>query len=114
MPEIDTTLGHLRQKRGFSAIKLAQITNISRQTIYAIEAGTYVPNTAVALRLARALDTTVEDLFKLPDDEPAPAAPVEQVMLLPGCDTLQPGQPVQLCKVDDRLMASPPPAVQWY
>ena len=114
MPEIDTNLGQFRQKRGYSAIQLAQITSVSRQTIYAIEAGTYVPNTAVALRLARALDTTVEDLFKLPDDEPAPALPSEQVTLLPGCDALQPGQPVQLCKVDTLLMASPPPAVQWY
>lgn len=114
MPEINTNLGQLRQKRGYSAIQLAQITSVSRQTIYAIEAGTYVPNTAVALRLARALDTTVEELFRLPDDEPAPALPSERVTLLPGCDALQPGQPVQLCKVDNLLMASPPLAVQWY
>jgi len=112
--EIDTSLGQLRQKRGFSAIQLAQITGVSRQTIYAIEAGSYVPNTAVALRLARALDTKVEDLFKLLDDEPAPAPPTEQATLLPDCDALQPGQPVQLCKVDNLLMASPPPAIQWY
>ncbi len=112
--EIDTNLGQLRQKRGFSAIQLAQSTGVSRQTIYAIEAGTYVPNTAVALRLARALDTKVEDLFRLPEDEPAPALPSEQVTLLPGCDVLQAGQPVQLCKVDNRLIASPPLAVQWY
>lgn len=112
--EIDTNLGQLRQKRGFSAIQLAQFTGVSRQTIYAIEAGTYVPNTAVALRLARALGTKVEDLFKLLDDEPAPAPPTEQATLLPDCDTLQPGQPVQLCKVDNLLIASPPPAIQWY
>ncbi len=112
--EIDTHLGQLRQKRGFSAIQLAQLTGVSRQTIYAIEAGTYVPNTAVALRLARALDTKVEDLFKLPDDAPAPVLPSEPVTLLPGCESLQPGQPVQLCKVDNLLVASPPLAVQWY
>jgi putative molybdopterin biosynthesis protein len=114
MPEIDTNLGQLRLKRGYSAIQLAQITGVSRQTIYAIEAGTYVPNTAVALRLARALDTKVEDLFALPDEDPAPALPSSQVTLLPGCDVLQPGQPVQLCKVDTRLIASPPLPVQWY
>ena len=114
MSEIDTNLGQLRQKRGYSAIQLAQITGVSRQTIYAIEAGTYIPNTAVALKLARALDTKVENLFKLPEDQPAPALPTEQVTLLPGCDALQPGQPVQLCKVDRRLIASPPLAVQWY
>src|ERR1017187_9753679 len=114
MSEIDTNLGQLRQKRGYSSIQLAQITGVSRQTIYAIEAGTYVPNTAVALKLARALDTKVEDLFKLPEDQPAPALPTEQVTLLPGCDALQPGQPVHLCKGDRRLSASPPLAVQWY
>jgi putative molybdopterin biosynthesis protein len=114
MPEIDTYLGQLRQKRGLSAIQLAQITGVSRQTIYAIEAGTYVPNTAVALRLARALDTKVEDLFALPDEGPAPSLPSSPVILLPGADALQPGQPVQLCKVGSRLMASPPLPVQWY
>src|ERR1700758_1189832 len=88
MPEIETNLGQLRQKRGFSAIQLAQITGVSRQTIYAIEAGTYVPNTAVALRLARALETKVEDLFTLPDDEPAPELPTTQVNLLPGVGSL--------------------------
>lgn len=114
MPEIDTNLGQLRQKRGYSAIQLAQITGVSRQTIYAIEAGTYVPNTAVALRLARVLETKVEDLFTLPDDGPPPVLPSSQVTLLPGADALQPGQPVQLCKVDSHLIASPPLPVQWY
>ena len=114
MPEIDTNLGQLRQKRGYSAIQLAQITGVSRQTIYAIEAGTYVPNTAVALRLARALNTKVEDLFALPEEGPVPELPSEQAFLLPGGDPLQPGQPVQLCKVDKELIASPPLPVQWY
>lgn len=114
MPEIDTNLGQLRQKRGYSAIQLAQITGVSRQTIYAIEAGTYVPNTAVALRLARALETKVEDLFTLPDEDPAPELPSSTVTLLPGGDVLQPGQPVQLCRVDTQLIASPPLPVQWY
>jgi putative molybdopterin biosynthesis protein len=114
MPEIDTNVGQLRQKRGYSAIQLAQITGVSRQTIYAIEAGTYVPNTAVALRLARALDSRVEDLFALPDEGPALVLPSEPVTLIPGADALQPGQPVQLCRVDAHLIASPPMPVQWY
>jgi putative molybdopterin biosynthesis protein len=114
MPEIETNLGQLRQKRGYSAIQLAQITGVSRQTIYAIEAGTYVPNTTVALRLARALGTKVEAIFALPDEGPPPVLPSESVTLLPGADALQPGQPVQLCKVGTHLVASPPMPVQWY
>ena len=55
MPEIENNLGKLRQQRGFSAIQLAALVDVSRQTIYAMESGTYVPNTALALKLAKAL-----------------------------------------------------------
>jgi len=114
MTEIVTNVGHLRQKRGFSASQLAKVVGVNRQTIYAIEAGTYVPNTAVALKLARALETKVEDLFALADSIPAPELPSETVTLLPGSDALQPGQTVQLCRVNRELVASPPMPVQWY
>ncbi len=66
MPEIENHLGTLRQKRGISAAQLARTVGVTRQTIYAMEAGSYVPNTAVALRLAQALEVKVEDLFTLP------------------------------------------------
>src|SRR5438132_7342394 len=110
MPEIETSLGTLRRKRGFSAIHLAEQVGVSRQTIYAMEAGTFVPNTAVALRLARALDTTVEELFTLADSLPAPNLRSERAVLLPGpgSATVQAGQAVQLCRVEKRLMGSAP------
>ena len=114
MPEIETSLGTLRRKRGLSAIQLAATVGVSRQTIYAMEAGTYVPNTAVALRLARALDTTVEELFSLPGGEPEPNLRSERAILLPGSAIVQEGQTVQLCRVEKRLMASAPSPVPWY
>jgi putative molybdopterin biosynthesis protein len=114
VPEIETTLGELRRKRGLSAIHLASAVGVSRQTIYAMEAGTYVPNTAVALRLARALDTTVEELFALPGAAPERALRTEQAVLLPGSPEAPQGQAVQLCRVDKRLMASPPSPLAWY
>jgi putative molybdopterin biosynthesis protein len=114
MSEIETTLGKLRRKRGLSAIQLATAVGVSRQTIYAIEAGTYVPNTAVALRLARALDATVEDLFALPGASPTPSLRSESAVLLPGSAPQQPGQAVQLCRVEKRLIASAPSPVPWY
>ncbi len=114
MPEIETTLGTLRRKRAISAIELAATVGVSRQTIYAMEAGTYVPNTAVALRLARALDATVEELFTLPGDAPISNPRSEMAALLPGSEPIQTGQAVQLCRVDKRLMASAPSPVSWY
>jgi putative molybdopterin biosynthesis protein len=113
-PAIENTLGAARQKRGLSAAHLAALAGVSRQTIYAMEAGSYVPNTTVALRLARALETPVEELFSLPDEDSAEDLRKEQATLLPGSEPPQPGQPVQLCRVDRRLIASPPSPVRWY
>ena len=58
--EVQTNLAQLRAKRAISAANLATEAGVSRQTIHAIEAGLYVPNTAVSLKLARILGTTVE------------------------------------------------------
>ena len=113
MPEIENHLGTLRQKRGISAAQLARTAGVTRQTIYAMEAGSYVPNTAVALRLAQALEVKVEDLFSLPQAEPT-GIRSEEATLLPGSEALHPGQPVQLCRVNKRLVASPPSPVPWY
>jgi putative molybdopterin biosynthesis protein len=114
MSEIENHLGTLRQKRGLSAAHLARAAGVTRQTIYAMEAGSYVPNTAVALRLAQALQVTVEDLFALPSGSQLAGLRSEEATLLPGSDTPQPGQPVQLCRVNKRLVASPPSPVPWY
>jgi molybdate-binding protein/DNA-binding XRE family transcriptional regulator len=93
---------------------LAATVGIGRQTLYAIEAGSYVPNTAIALRLARALQAGVEDLFALPDSFTAPDFPSGHAALLPGSGAPPPGQPVQLCRVDDRLVASVVSPVRWF
>ena len=114
MSGIETNLGKLRRRRGLSAIHLAAAAGVSRQTIYAMEAGTYVPNTAVALHLARALGTTVEELFSLPGGVPAPHLRSERAVLLPGSAAVREGQAVQLCRVEKRLMASAPSPVPWY
>ncbi len=114
MSGIENKLSALRQKRGIPAARLAKAAGITRQTIYAMEAGSYVPNTAVALRLAKALDSTVEDLFSLSEEPGQTEARMEQATLLNGSGAPQPGQPVELCRVDKRLFASVPSAMPWY
>jgi molybdate-binding protein/DNA-binding XRE family transcriptional regulator len=42
---------------------MAELVGVKRQAIYDIESGRYLPNTEVALRLARHLGCRVEDLF---------------------------------------------------
>src|ERR1035437_8708891 len=62
---VESRLSELRKRRGIAAAELARAAGVSRQTIYAMEAGDYIPNTAVALKLARILQSTAEDLFRL-------------------------------------------------
>src|SRR6266571_2952692 len=62
---VENRLAQIRKSRGVGPSALARRVNVSRQTIYAIEGGTYVPNTEVALNLARELEVTVEELFSL-------------------------------------------------
>lgn len=52
-----------RGARGLSQGDLAVRAGITRQAVNAIESGRYVPNTVVAIKLARALARRVEELF---------------------------------------------------
>lgn len=60
-----------REARGLSQLALAAAAELTRQSVGAIEAGRAMPGVDVALRLARALDCTVEELFGGPGDESA-------------------------------------------
>jgi len=105
-------LGTFRQKRGLSAVELAQAVGVSRQTVYAMEAGDYVPNTTVALKLARVLQTSVEELFQLSEANIPVDPPAQTVTMLSGDEGLM-GTRVQICRVDDKLMACGGDPVQW-
>src|SRR4051812_37351665 len=105
-PTTRTALKEIRQLRGLSNAELARIVGVSRQTIYSIEEGTFVPNTSIALQLARVLNVKVEDLFRLEAEQRGP----EQGELLGGADqTLEPGQPVRVARVNGRVIAIPLP-----
>ncbi len=53
---------------GLSQRQVAEKVGLTRQAIYMIEAGRYLPNATTALRLASALHCKVEDLFLLEED----------------------------------------------
>lgn len=99
-------LAALRKARAVSAIDLAAQVGVTRQAIYAIEAGTYMPNTAVALKLARVLESSVEDLFSI-EEEPA-VTDFRPFELLDDAQALNPGEPVQVCRVGRRAIGVPP------
>jgi molybdate-binding protein/DNA-binding XRE family transcriptional regulator len=100
--DVKNRLAAVRQQRGISAAALAAKVGVKRQTIHAIEAQRYIPNTLVALRLARALEVSVEELFSV---EAAPSSKPAAVDLLTPAHA--PDQLVRLCKVGRRTIGVP-------
>ena len=78
-----TRLETLRKDRGLSQRELAQAAGMTRQGVGAIESGRSQPSVAIALALARALGTTVEELFGT-GSEPAPRAARVAVAVIGG------------------------------
>lgn len=60
-------LKEVRTAAGLTQAELADLAGVSRKTVNTVENGVFIPSTLLALSLARALNTTVEDLFWLAD-----------------------------------------------
>jgi molybdate-binding protein/DNA-binding XRE family transcriptional regulator len=93
--------------------ELARRIGVTRQTVYAIEAGSYMPNTEVALRIARELEVRVEELFQLAEGGPSGAADMISAEYL---STMKPekGQAVRTCKVGARWVSVPVSAAPYH
>ena len=65
----ETSLKFKRMERGLKQADLADLVNVRRETIGRLEQGQYCPSLRLAMDLAKALDTTVEDLFSFDDEE---------------------------------------------
>ena len=109
---IENRLGQIRKNRGIGASDLARRVNVSRQTIYAIEAGTYVPNTEVALHLARELEVSVDELFALsPGSQKSPETLTTEVL---SASVPTKGQPVRICQIGSRWFSVPVSATPYF
>ena len=63
--ELVNRLREERARRDLTQAELAEMVGVSRKTINTVENGVFVPSTVLALKLAKALGTTVEELFTL-------------------------------------------------
>ena len=109
---VQNRLGEIRKSRGIGASDLARRVRVSRQTIYAIELGTYVPNTEVALNLARELEVTVDELFLLQEGPHKTPESLAAEVLSAG-PALK-GQPVRVCQIGSRWVSVPVSASPYY
>jgi molybdopterin molybdotransferase/putative molybdopterin biosynthesis protein len=109
---VENRLAQIRKSRGVGASALARRVNVSRQTIYAIEAGTYVPNTEVALNLARELEVTIDEMFSLQAGaQKSPEALAAEVLTAAAPAK---GQPVRICQIGSRWVSVPVSAAPYY
>jgi putative transcriptional regulator len=56
-------LKEMREKKKFTQEKLAELADVSRQTIISIETGRYVPSLELALKFGKIFACKVEDIF---------------------------------------------------
>jgi putative molybdopterin biosynthesis protein len=109
---VENRLAQIRKSRGVGASDLARRVHVSRQTIYAIEAGTYVPNTEVALNLARELEVTIDELFSLQErSQKSPESLAAEVL---SAESPSKGQPVRICQIGSRWVSVPVSASPYY
>lgn len=63
---------NIRVERAIKRItqqQLAEMIQVSRQTINAIEQGKYVPSTVLALKIAKIFEKNVDEIFALEDKD---------------------------------------------
>ena len=63
--KLKNTIKVQRAIKDLTQEQLAELVNVTRKTINTVEKGHFVPSTVLALKLARVLGVTVEELFIL-------------------------------------------------
>lgn len=66
---LKNNLKEFRSKKNLNQQDLGSLVGVSRQTISLIERGDYNPSITVCLKLAKVLETTVEEIFSYEEDE---------------------------------------------
>lgn len=64
-----TRIKELRARYNLTQDDLARKVGVRRQTILALEKGKYNPSLKLAVKIAMAFQTTVDELFQFTDDE---------------------------------------------
>ncbi|MBD5134655.1 MAG: helix-turn-helix transcriptional regulator [Lachnospiraceae bacterium] len=62
-------IDELRKERGIKQDELADVMEVSRQTISSLENGRYNPSINLAFKLARYFGVTIEEIFLYEEDE---------------------------------------------
>ena len=62
---ITNNLKKIRLEVGLSQKEFAEMCEVSRQTIHAVEVSKYTPSVELALKIAQHLELAIEEIFQL-------------------------------------------------
>jgi putative transcriptional regulator len=62
---LENSIKARRTELGLTQAELAEACGVTRKTVNTVENGVFTPSTLLALKLARALNVTVEQLFRI-------------------------------------------------
>lgn len=68
---VKTRIKEFRAKAGMTQEELARQVGVRRETIVFLEKGKYNPSLKLAYRVAKALDSTIEEVFIFDEEDPA-------------------------------------------
>ena len=109
---VENRLEQIRKSRGVGASDLARRVHVSRQTIYSIESGNFVPNTEVALLIARELEVPLDELFTLQAGSDKSPESLDATILSATAPVS--GHPVRVCQVGAKWVGVPVSAAPYY
>lgn len=66
---MENKLEEIRKERGITQEELANVLEVSRQTIGSLENGRYNPSIILAFKIAKYFSLTIEDIFIYEDGE---------------------------------------------
>ena len=65
---LNNRIKELRARNNLTQAQLAEAVGVTRKTINTVENRVFIPSTVLALKLAKALDVSVEELFSLKEE----------------------------------------------
>lgn len=66
---METRIKELREEKGLTQQQLADIVDVTRQTILFLEKGKYNPSLRLAWTIAQAFKRNIEDVFSFDDEK---------------------------------------------
>jgi putative transcriptional regulator len=66
---VGNSLKEIRMKLGITQAELAELVGVARVSIISIEKGHFIPTIETALRIGKALDVPIEQIFWLQEQD---------------------------------------------